>query len=505
MNEISYGLLDKTMLHRLQENWHQGGIGVIALQLLQGTPVSVVEVLDEWVMEQEGLIWHSTMGDDRFYFLACGLGASKELELRLQVGIDELKMKFCKAFEANRIANVKELDGKPDFAVGHAVSYPSAVNGRSIEASMYEAIKEAYGMVVRFRSGERDEQQEQEQQEQQQTQQQQETYFSNVPSYVTIGSLAKTVPIFAPGSLVSDLSRMFESNPHIQGAVVVQEGRPIGLVMKENMNQLLAGQFGLPLYWNRAIARIMDKEALVVDAELPVEQVVQLAMARDISRLYHLVLITRGDKFVGAASVRSILECMTQLRTEEARTANPLTGLPGNASIQREMQRRIDAGRPFTIIYADLDYFKWFNDCFGFSQGDALIRFLASVLQEVAQVGGKRDDFIGHIGGDDFIMLTDRLESEKLCRLLLARFDSGVRSYYGSAHVPSVVDRSGVAVQQEGVTLSLSLLSWNGTMPLTTAIISQAAARVKKQAKGIRGSAYVASDVFGEQLGEGMT
>ncbi|MBP3961628.1 GGDEF domain-containing protein [Paenibacillus lignilyticus] len=360
---------------------------------------------------------------------------------------------------------------------------------------MYEAIKEASEMVISLRSGERDEQQKH----------RQEVFFSSVPSSVSIGSLAKTVPMFAPGSLVSDLSRMFESNPHIQGAVVVQEGRPIGLVMKENMNQLLAGQFGLPLYWNRAIARIMDKEALVVDAELPVEQVVQLAMARDISRLYHLVLITRGDKFVGAASVRSILECMTQLRTEEARTANPLTGLPGNASIQREMQRRIDAGRPFTIIYADLDYFKWFNDCFGFSQGDALIRFLASVLQEVAQVGGKRDDFIGHIGGDDFIMLTDRLESEKLCRLLLARFDSGVKAYYGPAEVLSVVDRSGVAVQQEGVTLSLSLLSWNGAIPLTTAVISQAAARVKKQAKGIRGSAYVASDVFGEQLGEGTT
>ncbi|SFS56762.1 GGDEF domain-containing protein [Paenibacillus sp. BC26] len=495
MNEISYGLLDKTMLHRLQESWHQDGIGVIALQLLQGTPAAVDEVLNEWVSVQDGLVWHSTMGDDRFYFLACGLSGATELESRLRLGIDHLKEKLCKAFEAIRIVSLKELDGKPEFAVGHAVSFPSSANGRSMEVSMYEAIKEACEMVVSLRSGERDDQQEHRQEE----------FFSSVPSSVSIGSLAKTVPMFAPGSLVSDLSRMFESNPHIQGAVVVQESRPIGLVMKENMNQLLAGQFGLPLYWNRAIARIMDKEALVVDAELPVEQVVQLAMARDISRLYHLVLITRGDKFVGAASVRSILECMTQLRTEEARTANPLTGLPGNASIQREMQRRIDAGRPFTIIYADLDYFKWFNDCFGFSQGDALIRFLASVLQEVAQVGGKRDDFIGHIGGDDFIMLTDRLESEKLCRLLLARFDSGVRAYYGPTEVLNVVDRSGVAVQQEGVTLSLSLLSWNGAIPLTTAVISQAAARVKKQAKGIRGSAYVASDVFGEQLGEGTT
>ncbi|MBP3961629.1 hypothetical protein [Paenibacillus lignilyticus] len=125
MNEISYGLLDKTMLHRLQESWHHDGIGVIALQLLQGTPAAVDEVLNEWVNEQDGLVWNSTMGDDRFYFLACGLAGAEGLASKLRLGIDHLKEKLCKSFEAIRIGSLKEPDGKPEFAVGYAVSFPS--------------------------------------------------------------------------------------------------------------------------------------------------------------------------------------------------------------------------------------------------------------------------------------------------------------------------------------------------------------------------------------------
>ncbi|WP_308635014.1 GGDEF domain-containing protein [Paenibacillus silvisoli] len=523
MDEIGYGLLDKAMLHRLTERWHQGGIGIIALQLLGGTPAAAQEAITDWMREQRSIVWHYRMGTDRYFFFERTGSTEDRLEKLLRKGVDSLGRWLKDALSADREAQLRRANGKAAYAIGHAVAYPTG-NARSIEASIYTAMKEAIASMIRQRIRDmralrsRDRHTEDAQsaavqaelnplRDREEEQDVQEVHVRSMPSFASIGSLAKTALVVSKTALVSDLSRLFETNPHVQGAAVVEDGKPVGLVMKENMNQLLAGQFGLPLYWNRAISKIMDQEALAVDAELPVEQVVQLAMARDISRLYHLVLITRGGKLLGAASVRSILECMTQLRTEEAMKANPLTGLPGNASIQRELQRRIDLGKPFAIIYADLDYFKWFNDCFGFSQGDALIRFLASVLQEIEQLGGSKDSFIGHIGGDDFIVLTERQDAEKLCRLLLARFDSGVRGYYGDSDQPAggVVDRNGTSVQQEGVSLSLSLLCWDGEKPVTPADISQAAARVKKQAKAIRGSACVAADVFGMHLGEGVT
>src|SRR5690606_27503313 len=128
---------------------------------------------------------------------------------------------------------------------------------------------------------------------------------------------------------------------------------PIGILMKEKLHQLLAGQFGLPLYWSRPVSRIMDDEPLIVDSELPIEHVSQMAMSREFDKLYDVVTITKKGELAGVATIRSILESITKLRTEAARGANPLTGLPGNDGIERELKRRIRAGRPFAVIYAD--------------------------------------------------------------------------------------------------------------------------------------------------------
>src|SRR5690606_27568898 len=154
-------------------------------------------------------------------------------------------------------------------------------------------------------------------------------------------------PTFATGARVSELAYLFETNPKAQGAVIVEEGRPVGLLMKEKLHQLLAGQFGLPLYWSRPVGKIMNDQPLIVDEQMPVEHVSQLAMARDFSQLYDVVVITKAGQMIGTASIRSILESMTVMSTEAARTANPLTGLPGNEGIQRELRRRIDMQRPF--------------------------------------------------------------------------------------------------------------------------------------------------------------
>ncbi|MBO7744257.1 GGDEF domain-containing protein [Paenibacillus sp. MWE-103] len=518
MDEIGYGLLDRTMIHRLTEQWHYGGIGVIVVQLHGGPSASVYEALTGWMNEQRRLVWRYRMENDFFYFLQRGK-SDEQLDKLVGRALAGLRERLGRAFSRETLQAPSTERALAGFAIGHALAYPSGI-GRSAEATIYYAVKEAQHAVMRQQIREEAAAAVFEPAAAAEAEAYAESPNASAresgkpaaeraraggPSPFPIGELAKSIPTFHPNALVSDLARMFEANPHVQGAVIAVEGRPLGLVMKENMNQLLAGQFGLPLYWNRPIAKIMDEEALVVDGSWPVEQVAQMAMARDMSRLYHVVIITQGDKLIGAASVRSILECLTQLRTEEALTANPLTGLPGNAPIQREIQRRIDGRRPLAIVYADLDYFKWFNDCFGFSQGDELIRFLGSVLQQAALTAGGRDDFIGHIGGDDFILLSECSDPERLCRLMIDRFNGGVGAY-GGGDAPAVTDRSGHPVAQQGVTLSLSLLLWDGEQPVTAAAVSQAAARLKKRAKSISGSACVSGSVYEEKhLGEGKT
>jgi diguanylate cyclase (GGDEF)-like protein len=100
------------------------------------------------------------------------------------------------------------------------------------------------------------------------------------------------------------------------------------------------------------------------------------------------------------------------------RAVSPLTGLPGNLSILSERQRRVDAGEAFAQIFLDLDNFKAFNDCYGFPRGDTAITAVAEVLVEVIEKQGVEGDFVGHIGGDDFQVITVPERAEELAEAI---------------------------------------------------------------------------------------
>lgn len=309
----------------------------------------------------------------------------------------------------------------------------------------------------------------------------------------TIGHLASEVPLFECSAKVSEVSRLFDSRAGIQGVIVVKDRRPVGLIMRDRLYQLLSGQFGYALYSSSSVDRIMIGDPLIVEEHTPVERVSQLAMSRENSQLYDIVVTVKDELVTGAATIRDIMECITALRTEEARTASPLTGLPGNAGIEAELSRRIAGKKPFAVVYADLDYFKWFNDCFGFARGDELIRYLADLMvKEFASHCSQ--SFVGHIGGDDFIAVVDLSVAETICERLIRSFDAGVHPYYGGADIPVVENRQGQKVEQNGVTLSLSLLHCDGGGDMKLEDISICAARLKKRAKSISGSVYVAGD-----------
>jgi DNA-binding response OmpR family regulator len=109
----------------------------------------------------------------------------------------------------------------------------------------------------------------------------------------------------------------------------------------------------------------------------------------------------------------------TLRRAREMRAISPLTGLPGNARIQEELRVRIAEERPFALLYADLDNFKAFNDHYGFLRGDEALRMIARCIQEAAMTVGGRGIFVGHLGGDDFVLVSQVEQAEPLCRELV--------------------------------------------------------------------------------------
>lgn len=310
----------------------------------------------------------------------------------------------------------------------------------------------------------------------------------------SLSQLAIPVVQFARETHVSEIARHFELHRETQAIVITDNGKPIGLIMKEKLHQMLSGQFGLPLYWNRPVGKIMDAHPMIVDEAVPIDQVSQMAMAREPDKLYDAVVVTRSGIVSGIVFIRAMFEWVTRTRVEFAQWANPLTGLPGNVPIQRELIRRLAEGKAFAIWYADLDHFKWYNDQYGFHSGDEVIRFTAEVLSEAVRDYDPKESgecFVGHVGGDDFIVFTGYPEPVAAARQTLKRFESGIGAFIGGKRTGIVSDRYGHAVEGAGLSLSLSLLIFESSEGWTPESVSERSAHLKKKAKQMIGNSLV--------------
>lgn len=177
------------------------------------------------------------------------------------------------------------------------------------------------------------------------------------------------------------------------------------------------------------------------------------------------------------------------------RRVSPLTGLPGNVQIQAEMKKRLMIKEPFAVVYADLDNFKAYNDVYGFDAGDEIIKFTSKVLLENIHKIEHSDNFVGHIGGDDFIAITGKTDYEKVCKEMIAQFDREVTSFYDADDVErgyvEVANRRGIIEQFPLVSISIAIVEVDNNRFKSTLEIGEVAAQVKHKAKTILGSTYV--------------
>ena len=174
----------------------------------------------------------------------------------------------------------------------------------------------------------------------------------------------------------------------------------------------------------------------------------------------------------------------------------PLTRLPGNIAIEHEVRRRFEAREPWAVIYADLDNFKAFNDHYGFVRGDDAIRLVSTTMSDTIKRIGTETDFLGHIGGDDFIMVTSAQRAENLARTVAEAFDRDVPPLYDpvdrKAGYIAAKDRRGNNVRFPIMSLSLAIVTQS---PRITSYqsIGEVAAELKSFAKRQTGS-FVAMD-----------
>ena len=175
--------------------------------------------------------------------------------------------------------------------------------------------------------------------------------------------------------------------------------------------------------------------------------------------------------------------------------ANPLTRLPGNHSIMKEIQGQIDSGFPFAIAYVDLDHFKSYNDRYGFLRGDQILKMTARLLTNAIRKLGSPEAFVGHVGGDDFVFIVSPDQSDDACTEVIRNFDLIIGSFYDEEdRICGYIDSTNRKGEKERfpiISLSIAVVT-NEYRPIKhIGAASAIAAEVKKRVKSMEGSKYL--------------
>ncbi len=182
-------------------------------------------------------------------------------------------------------------------------------------------------------------------------------------------------------------------------------------------------------------------------------------------------------------------------RAKKQKSFNPLTGLPGNILIEEEIKHRVNTKNRFAVLYIDLDNFKAFNDVYGFLKGDEVLKFTSDIIEKNVKALGNPDDFIGHIGGDDFIAITTPDKFEIICRGIIDQFDTAIGLFYSSEDRRRgfivTRDRTNQEKQYPLISISISIVSNEQRTIENHWQIAEIAAELKKFAKSQPGSIYV--------------
>lgn len=289
---------------------------------------------------------------------------------------------------------------------------------------------------------------------------------------------------------------MFLSDSGLFCLPVLRRGKLCGLLNRHRfMEEHMIGKFGIghSLNYYKTVETLHDDTFLQVDAETSIEQIAAKVHARDRLRMYDDIIITGENGYLGVVSVIDLLNAVMQNNLTLAIGANPLSGLPGNNFIERRVNGLLGEKVPFDICYIDIDSFKPYNDKYGFAQGDIVIKSVADLLIEALTRHTTDSRWLaGHIGGDDFILVTEPELSIPICRNVIKRFEEKQFEFHGEEVYKlgyyESSNRKGELERFSFLSLSVAVIGAEFNNYSTYAEISSAASGLKKKAKQSPGS-----------------
>lgn len=298
-----------------------------------------------------------------------------------------------------------------------------------------------------------------------------------------IRNLSTRVTTVSPHEKILNVYDVFKRNPNCFGICVTENELPVGIITQEKLIFHLSGYYGFSLYQNKPISRLMDFNFLSVDYKTPVSLVSSMAMSRSNDKLYDFIVITEDEKYIGAVTVKDLLQKTTEIEISTAKHQNPLTGLPGNLLIEQKLNQSITGHHDYSVAYIDIDNFKAYNDVYGFENGDMVIKLLADVLREQLS----NDQFVGHVGGDDFVVIFNHHITNEFFDCINKKFELAVLPFYRKEDIKkgyiTTTNRHGEVEQFPIITLTVVSVN-NRTRDFKDRIeLTEILANLKKQGK----------------------
>ncbi|MFZ4875698.1 GGDEF domain-containing protein [Janthinobacterium sp. Mn2066] len=305
----------------------------------------------------------------------------------------------------------------------------------------------------------------------------------------SIRKLLHLVAAVSPEKNNNEVYDIFLKEPKLMIIPVVDQGVPLGLISRFEMIDHFARPYQRELYGKKSCSLFMDAKPLIADHETSLQELSYTMVQSDAHHLFNGFIITENGKYLGMGTGHDLMREITQMQINAARYANPLTQLPGNVPINEHIDRLLHSGSRFWVCYCDLDHFKPFNDVYGYRKGDDVIQLTGEILSSHCD---PNRDFIGHIGGDDFMILFQSEDWESRCQAMLERFSSAILDFYSSSDCERggyiSEDRQGKKVFYSLISLSLGVIKVEAHQYYTHHQIATQAAEAKKQAKKIHGN-----------------
>jgi diguanylate cyclase (GGDEF)-like protein len=305
----------------------------------------------------------------------------------------------------------------------------------------------------------------------------------------TVRKILRKVPTVTSAISANDVYDLFMKQANLQVIPILEQGAPIGLVNRFKMIDRFARPFQRELYGKKECLHFADSKPLIVDHQTSLQDLSHLIVESDPEHLSNGFIITDAGQYIGVGTGHDLIRELTQMQMQAARYANPLTQLPGNVPINEHIEFLLLNREDFIICYCDLDNFKAFNDLYGYLKGDEIIQVTADVLKRHTNVD---IDFVGHIGGDDFIVVFKSDDWEVCCQQILRSFSLATRSFYSDEHLTlggyMTENRQGFPTFVELVSMSLGVVQIDSATAHTSYQVAEAASYAKSEAKKMRGN-----------------